>query len=216
MVIDSWLVLAGLSKPDLDELVRRIPADSRRGRPHACSLVQRILLTAVALRTNLTVRELAVMAGLAKSTLHRIVASITPRLAAVMSALHDRPLRVGPRRDTHPDPRSSPRREVQELPLVVQCPDPDSPLRPRRRRLLGGWAWKPQRPDSLPRISHRVALPRPSTSPGRRRLSRRRGAAYSALPPSTHRPRSEVANPSPASSAGRARDRPTQELACSP
>ena len=90
MVIDSWLVLAGLSKPDLDELVRRIPADTRRGRPHARSLVQRILLTAVALRTTLTVRELAVRAGLAKSTLHRIVASITPRLAAVMSALHDR------------------------------------------------------------------------------------------------------------------------------
>jgi len=83
MVIETWLVLAGLSRTELDELVRRIPVDPRRGRPHARSLGHRVLLTCVALRTNLTVRELAAITGLSKSSVHRIVASMTPRLAAI-------------------------------------------------------------------------------------------------------------------------------------
>lgn len=90
MVIDSWLVLAGLSRTQLTELLRRLPAAARRGRPHARSLVHRVLLTCVALRTNLTLRELAAIAGIPRSTVHRIVASMTPRLAATMSVLHDR------------------------------------------------------------------------------------------------------------------------------
>ena len=85
MVIDSWLVLAGLSRTELSELVRRVPASSRRGRPPVRSLIHRVLLTCVALRTNLTVRELAAIAGIPRSTVHRIVASMTPRLAATMS-----------------------------------------------------------------------------------------------------------------------------------
>jgi hypothetical protein len=36
-----------------------------------------------ALRTNLTVRELAAVVGLSKSTVHRIVAALTPRLATL-------------------------------------------------------------------------------------------------------------------------------------
>lgn len=90
MVIESWLVLAGLSRAQLFELVRRLPADARRGRPYARSLVHRVLLTCGALRTNLTVRELAAIARVPRSTAHRIVAAMTPRLAATMTSLDDR------------------------------------------------------------------------------------------------------------------------------
>ncbi len=89
MTIDAWLVLAGLSRPQLAELVRRVPSDVRRGRPHARSLVDRVLLTC-ALRTNLTVRELAALAGLPRSSVHRIISVMTPRLAAITSRRHDR------------------------------------------------------------------------------------------------------------------------------
>lgn len=90
MMIDSWLVLAGLSSSQLGELLRRIPADPRRGRPHGRPLAHRVLLTCAALRTNLTVRELAALADLPRATLHRIIATMTPRLAAVLSSPSDR------------------------------------------------------------------------------------------------------------------------------
>jgi hypothetical protein len=90
MPIESWLVLAGLSRSQLIELVHRLPVSAPRGRPHARSLIHRVLLTCVALRSNLTLRELAAVAGIPRSTVHRIVSSLTPRLAATMTTLHDR------------------------------------------------------------------------------------------------------------------------------
>jgi hypothetical protein len=45
--------------------------------------VRRLLMACSALRTNLTVRELAAVVGLSKSTVHRIVAALTPGLAAL-------------------------------------------------------------------------------------------------------------------------------------
>jgi len=90
MVIESWLVLAGISRAQLAELVRRLPEPTRRGRPPARSVVQRVLLTCVALRTNLTVRELAALARISKSTAHRTIATMKRRLAAcTTSPLHD-------------------------------------------------------------------------------------------------------------------------------
>jgi hypothetical protein len=126
MVIDSWLVLAGLSRTELTDLVCRVPTTARRGRPHAHSLLHRVLLTCVALRTNLTLRELAVIAGIPRSTMHRIIASMTPRLAATMTSLHDR--RAARVLDgTRPDTGSRSRSEIQELPLVVQRSARDPP-----------------------------------------------------------------------------------------
>ena len=53
--------------------------------------MQRVLFTCIALRTNLTFRELAALAGTTKSTAHRIVAALVPRLALLASsARHDR------------------------------------------------------------------------------------------------------------------------------
>jgi Transposase DDE domain len=58
----------------------------RRGRPWSCSLRRRILITCVALRTNLTFRELATCTAIALSTAHRIVAALTPRLANLLDS----------------------------------------------------------------------------------------------------------------------------------
>jgi hypothetical protein len=51
-----------------------------------------VLIACVALRTNLTIRELAVVFQISKSAAHRILAEITPRLAALGAELscHDR------------------------------------------------------------------------------------------------------------------------------
>lgn len=46
----------------------------------------RVLVTCAALRTNLTIRELAAVVGFSKSTVHRIVAEMTPRLARLLRA----------------------------------------------------------------------------------------------------------------------------------
>lgn len=46
----------------------------------------RVLVTCAALRTNLTLRELAAVVRLSTSTVHRIVADLTPRIARLLSA----------------------------------------------------------------------------------------------------------------------------------
>jgi DDE superfamily endonuclease len=61
----------------------------RRGRPWACSLRRRVMLTCWRLRTNLTVRELATMFAISKSQAHRIIADVTPRLAALLTIDRD-------------------------------------------------------------------------------------------------------------------------------
>jgi hypothetical protein len=53
------------------------------------SLAHRILITCAALRTNLTMRELAASFAISKSAAHRIVSTMTPRLAAL--GAHNRP-----------------------------------------------------------------------------------------------------------------------------
>ena len=83
MTIRELSILAALDDRRLDVLLERLPADGRRGRPWACSRRIRVLIACVALRTNLTVRELAAVVGISKSTAHRILAAITPHLAAL-------------------------------------------------------------------------------------------------------------------------------------
>lgn len=56
----------------------------RRERRWSRSLRHRVLLACVALRTNLTFRELAACASIPPSTAHRIVAALTPMLASLL------------------------------------------------------------------------------------------------------------------------------------
>jgi hypothetical protein len=85
------LVLAGLNRHQLATLVGRIAVGSGRGHPWSRSLQDRVLIVCVALRTNLTMRELAALFAISKSTAHRIVARYTSCLAAlVVDAPRDR------------------------------------------------------------------------------------------------------------------------------
>ena len=76
--------ITGLHAAQLDRVVAALSATrTRRGRPWACSLRTRVVVVAVALRTNLTFRELAAVFSLSKSQVHRIVAELTRRIAAL-------------------------------------------------------------------------------------------------------------------------------------
>lgn len=71
--------------------MKRLRETPGRGRRWSCSLERRILITCVALRTNLTFRELAACFAISKSTAQRIVARMTYLLARVREApLDDR------------------------------------------------------------------------------------------------------------------------------
>lgn len=86
------LVLAALTRRRLDVLLRCLGPEPRRGHPWSRSRRHRVLITCVALRTNLTMRELAAAFGLSKSTVHRIVSTMTSRLASLVAVAtrHDR------------------------------------------------------------------------------------------------------------------------------
>jgi hypothetical protein len=77
------LVLAAITRRRLAAVIHRLPSEPQRGRPWSCSLAQRILLACTALRTNLTVRELAASFAISKSAAHRIVSTMTARFAAL-------------------------------------------------------------------------------------------------------------------------------------
>src|SRR5262245_39295955 len=83
MTPSRMLVLAALTRPRLTALIRRLPPERRCGRTWSCSLARRILIACAALRTNLTIRELAASFAISKSAVHRIVSTMTPRLAAL-------------------------------------------------------------------------------------------------------------------------------------
>lgn len=92
MTIRRMYILAALTRRQLDALVTRLePPSPGRGRPWSCSLRRRVLIACAALRTNLTFRELAAVFQISRSCVHRIMASLVPRLAAlVMNHRHDR------------------------------------------------------------------------------------------------------------------------------
>ena len=77
------LVLAALTRRRLGAVIDRLPPEPRRGRPWSCSLAQRTLIACAALRTNLTIRELAASFAISRSAAHRIVSTMTSRLAAL-------------------------------------------------------------------------------------------------------------------------------------
>ena len=83
MTIDHMLVLAATNRRRLAFVVNQLSGALRRGRPWSRPLRERVLIACTALRTNLTVRELAAIFQISRSTAHRIVATLTPRLAAL-------------------------------------------------------------------------------------------------------------------------------------
>jgi hypothetical protein len=89
MTTARLLVLASLTRHELQTITARLARDvdiDRRGRPWSCSLRRRILITCVALRTNLTYRELAACASISSSAAHRIVSTLTPLLGALLGS----------------------------------------------------------------------------------------------------------------------------------
>ena len=65
---------------------------ANKQRPWALKLRTRGLLACIALRTNLTIREVAALFGISRSQAHRIIADMTRRLATLLSRTvdHDR------------------------------------------------------------------------------------------------------------------------------
>jgi hypothetical protein len=84
MANSGLFVLAALTRQELAAVLGCLPSERRRGRPWSRSLGQRVVIACAALRTNLTLRELAATLQISKSAAHRIVATLTPRLAALV------------------------------------------------------------------------------------------------------------------------------------
>src|SRR5689334_16391741 len=79
-----------MTSAELTHVVDVLRLERFRGRPWASSLRRRVLVTCWYLRTNLTVRELATVFAISKSQAHRIIADMTPRLAALLGEDLDR------------------------------------------------------------------------------------------------------------------------------
>ena len=79
----NLVAITKMSERQIAEVVARLPTEPRRGRPWSHSIHQRVLIACAALRTNLTLRELGAIFAISKSTAHRIISTMTPRLAAL-------------------------------------------------------------------------------------------------------------------------------------
>ncbi|MFD8793971.1 transposase family protein, partial [Streptomyces vinaceus] len=82
----SWIApFAGLSPRQLSALVTALRPEGedpvRKGRPWSLPLEDRVLLVAVYWRTNLTLRQLAPLFGVSKSSADRIIGHLGPALA---------------------------------------------------------------------------------------------------------------------------------------
>ncbi|MBA2543389.1 MAG: transposase family protein [Deltaproteobacteria bacterium] len=145
LVTSRMLVLAALDDRQLATVLDRITDGPRRGRPWSCSLRQRVVIACVALRTNLTIRELAAVFGISKSAAHRMVARCTAQLArGAASAPRDRRESWIVDGTLVPTPRPPPRCQIEELSMVVQRPDSHPSARPLRRRDRRRWTRLPK------------------------------------------------------------------------
>lgn len=82
---DGWIpTFTGLSVRQYRKLVRivasRVDEQTRPGRPWGLSLADRVLLVAVYYRTNLTLRQVALLFGISKSAAGRVVDHLAPHL----------------------------------------------------------------------------------------------------------------------------------------
>ncbi len=87
-VIDRLLPLAGMTRDRFERVLTHLAPDAGRGRPWSLPLSQRALIACIALRTNLTLRELAALFMTSTSTVHRVMVAITPRLAACAATVN--------------------------------------------------------------------------------------------------------------------------------
>jgi hypothetical protein len=81
----EWVpVFTGLSVGQFQELVRTVAGrggeQTGAGRRWGLSLAERVLLTTVYYRTNLTFRQIALLFGISKSAANRVVAQVAPLL----------------------------------------------------------------------------------------------------------------------------------------
>ena len=95
--------LTGLSGSHFGELVRRLwmlHSDSGRGRPWALSFPDRVLLTTIYLRTNLTERQLAVLFAVSQKQVDRVLHDLMVPLGDLLGSAPtgQRELRVSPAR----------------------------------------------------------------------------------------------------------------------
>ncbi|AXV10305.1 Putative transposase for insertion sequence element IS112 (plasmid) [Euzebya pacifica] len=82
-------MLTGLTRTQLDTITAALASPPGPGRPWALPLPARIVLTAAALRTNLTVRQIAAVFDIPKSQAHRIITDLTPKLAGLLPSTID-------------------------------------------------------------------------------------------------------------------------------
>jgi hypothetical protein len=217
MTITRMLVLAAISRRRLRAVVERLPLEPSRGHPWSRSRRHRVLIACAALRTNLTMRELAATFDVSKSTAHRIVSTMIPRLAALSAITHLRDRRVSwvidgtliPPRDHFLAARSKNRWSCNAQ-ILIQQRDL------RIVRDVRGRSWQSQRSNPLPRIGDRGPLQAAWPRPRRRRLPWRPRARNADVSRSSHPPQSSLAPTSPTPSAGRARHCSAEELASSP
>jgi hypothetical protein len=209
--------LARLTAGELSALVDRLSVGRKRGRPWSRSLRRRILIACVALRTNLTFRELAVVFRISKSTAHRMVASITAQLAAAGSP--DLPIADTPRDQWIVDgtlPTRDHQRAGKSKSYRWSC-NAQALVRGSDLRVIATFAGGP---------GHRNDVVHYRSSPIEE-LCRWHGrvladGGYRGVPElvtpvfkrASNRPQRFVATSSSASSACRARHRTTQRLAC--
>ena len=172
MTNSRMLVLAAITPRRLAAVIHRLPSEPRRGRPWSCSLAQRVLITCTALRTNLTIRELAASFAISKSAAHRIVSTMTPRLAALGADTLPRDRRETWVVDGTLIPTRDHRRAARSKNYRWSC-NAQVLIRRRDLRIAATTAGGPGNrndPITLPQLDHRGALQAAWSRPCRRRL----------------------------------------------
>ncbi len=75
--------LTGITAAEVDRITTITNPSQRRGRPPGLTHPDRVLLTLVALRTNLTERALAAIFDISQPTAHRIIRDLTAAIAGL-------------------------------------------------------------------------------------------------------------------------------------
>ena len=218
----SLIRLTGLTRYQIDVVWSSASATRKRvAVGHGLGRCRyRVLVACAALRTNLTIRELAAVFAISKSQAHRVVADITRRLAALLGArppIRDRRWSWVVDGTLIPTRDHAIGRAVQELPLVVQRAGAASTRSICTDRRHRRWrSRQSQRPGALSWLCRRDAVPPSWARAGRWRLPRCTRARDAGLPRTTNRPRCSVAPPSTTSCPCRAWHRTPQGLARPP
>ncbi|MGI9016112.1 MAG: helix-turn-helix domain-containing protein [Euzebya sp.] len=76
-------------RPLVIQIATQLDRQPPSGRPWRLALPNRIVVCCAALRTNLTVRQIAAVFDISKSQAHRIIADLTPKLAGLLDGTVD-------------------------------------------------------------------------------------------------------------------------------